>query len=66
MAEIPKTMRSLVAPRQCSPAEFEIQVLPVPTITLPTQVLIRVHAAGIATGDVALPSGKLGMFFKAE
>lgn len=57
----PAMMRSLVAPRYCEPAEYEIEEMPVPSITEPDQILVRVHAAAIVTGDTQAASGKLKM-----
>lgn len=66
MTDIPTTMRSLVAPRQCGPDEFEIQELPVPTITKPTHVLLKIRYAGISSGDVLFSSGRLDRLHKFE
>lgn len=66
MADIPKTMRSLVAPKPCKPDEYEVRNLPVPTISDPDEVLLRVHAAGINTGDPQVASGQLSIFHKPE
>ncbi|KAI1492694.1 alcohol dehydrogenase [Biscogniauxia mediterranea] len=52
MSKIPTTMRALVAPRYCAPSQFELRDIPVPSITKPKDVLIRVHAAGIQRGDM--------------
>lgn len=57
MASIPKTMRSLAVTKYCKPADYEIMELPVPEITRPDEVLIRVHASGIATGDTQFAGG---------
>ena len=54
-------MRSLVAPKYCEPAEYEIREVPVPSITEPDQILVRVHAANIITGDTQAASGRLKM-----
>ncbi|KAH8682512.1 alcohol dehydrogenase [Xylariales sp. PMI_506] len=58
MAKIPTTMRSLVAPTSCDPSKYEIATVPVPSITEPHDLLIKVHAAGIMTGDTLVASGK--------
>lgn len=60
--DIPKTMRSLVAPRKCRPDSYEVVELPVPSITLPTQVLLRMHAAAANTGELQAVTGKLALF----
>lgn len=62
MASIPKTMRSLVAPKYCEPAEYEVVEMPVPEIKEPTGVLIKVHAAGIMTGDTQIAGGAFRIF----
>ncbi|KAI1772600.1 GroES-like protein [Hypoxylon cercidicola] len=57
MANLPTTMRALVAPKYCTPAEWEVADVPVPTIKGPKDVLIRIHAAGITTGDTQMTNG---------
>ncbi|KAI2616010.1 GroES-like protein [Hypoxylon sp. NC1633] len=64
MAAIPSTMRSLVAPRYCWPTEYEVADMPVPTITDPKDVLIKIHAAGISTGDTQAAKGETRFIFK--
>ncbi|KAH6609387.1 hypothetical protein Trco_002733 [Trichoderma cornu-damae] len=61
--DIPKTMRSLVAPRKCGPEGFEVRELPVPSITLPTHVLLRIHAAGMNTGELQSLDGRFGFLY---
>lgn len=60
MAQIPKTMRSLVAPERCPPAKYEVRDVPTPTITIPTHVLIRVHAASVAPGELQAVASLVG------
>ncbi|KAI1384020.1 GroES-like protein [Hypoxylon trugodes] len=57
MSELPSTMRSLVAPKYCLPNEWEVAEVPVPTIKDPKDILIKVHAASISTGDTQLANG---------
>ncbi|KAI0598471.1 alcohol dehydrogenase [Biscogniauxia sp. FL1348] len=57
MSKIPTTMRALVAPRYCAPAQLELRDIPVPAITRPHDVLVRVHAAGIQKGDMQRARG---------
>lgn len=62
MEQVPTAMRALVAPKPCRPDGYEIAQLPVPEITEPSQVLIRMHAAAIQTGDCQFASGSARMF----
>ncbi|KAI0517119.1 alcohol dehydrogenase [Xylaria bambusicola] len=57
MAGLPSTMRSLVAPKFCTPSEYEIIDAPLPTIKKPTDVLIRVHVGAIQPGDTQRANG---------
>lgn len=66
MSEIPETMRALVAPKACKPAEYELRDIPTPSIAGPTEVLLRVHAAGMNTGELQMAAGHLGMFNKPK
>lgn len=59
MASIPKTMRSLAATKYCEPAGYEVIELPVPEIREPDQVLVKVHAGGISTGDTQIVGGDM-------
>lgn len=62
MEPIPTTMRALVAPKYCKPEGYEVMELPVPEINAPDEVLIRIHAASIQTGDCGFASGQGKMF----
>ncbi|KAI1131841.1 alcohol dehydrogenase [Nemania abortiva] len=57
MSDLPSTMRALVAPKFCTPSDYEVIDMPLPTIKKPDDVLIRVHAAGINTGDTQRAKG---------
>ncbi|GAP85455.2 putative alcohol dehydrogenase [Rosellinia necatrix] len=57
MSDLPSTMRSLVAPKFCTPSKYEVVDMPLPTIKNPHDVLIRVHACGIQTGDTQIARG---------
>ncbi|KAI1138276.1 GroES-like protein [Hypoxylon sp. FL0543] len=57
MARLPEKMRSLVATKYCWPTEWEVADMPVPKIEDPNDILIKVHAAGITTGDTLLVRG---------
>ncbi|KAI1759986.1 GroES-like protein [Hypoxylon sp. FL1150] len=65
MSKLPSTMRALVAPKYCEPKDYEVADVPVPTITGPKDVLIKMHAVGITTGDTQLTKG-LGRFVLDE
>lgn len=60
--DIPTTMRSLVAPRQGGPEVYEVRELPVPSITLPTHVLLKMNAAAANTGELQAVAGKMKIF----
>ncbi|KAK1827342.1 chaperonin 10-like protein [Podospora conica] len=60
--KLPTTMRSLAVRQYCSPSGYEVLQLPVPTIQRPGDILIRVHAASIQTGDTQLTAGMSRLF----
>ncbi|KAL7939688.1 GroES-like protein [Trichoderma chlorosporum] len=64
--DIPTTMRSLVAARKGGPAVYEVQQLPVPSIALPTHVLLEMHAAAVNTGELAAVSGSFAPLYTPE
>jgi NADPH:quinone reductase-like Zn-dependent oxidoreductase len=55
--KIPATMRALALSHHCNPSEYNVATLPVPQITQPDELLIRVHAASVNPIDVKLASG---------
>lgn len=55
-------MRALVAPKYCRPDGYEIAQLPLPELTEPDQVLIRIHAAAMQAGDCQFANGSGRMF----
>ncbi|KAG9236464.1 chaperonin 10-like protein [Amylocarpus encephaloides] len=59
--QIPKTMRAVALSKYCEPSEYELATLPVPGISEPDEVLIKVKAASVNPIDVKLASkiGKL-------
>ncbi|KAI0203514.1 alcohol dehydrogenase [Astrocystis sublimbata] len=59
--KLPATMRSLVAPKFCTPTEYEVIDMPLPTIKKPEDVLIRVYAGGLQTGDTQRAYGATRM-----
>jgi len=56
-AAIPKMMRSLVAPRYCSPAEYKVIDRPVPTIQQPNEILIKIHSCSLMSSDAMMAKG---------
>ncbi|KAH7374924.1 alcohol dehydrogenase [Plectosphaerella cucumerina] len=65
MTDLPSTMRALVAPKHCGPAEYEVVDISVPPIRKPNQILIRIRAASIMTGDCQRARG-MPLLKKAE
>ncbi|KIV80246.1 hypothetical protein PV11_07760 [Exophiala sideris] len=64
MAHIPRTMKSLVAPRYCTPADYEVAKVRVPEIKKSDEVLIRMHAACVNPGDTQVARGDMRFFIK--
>jgi hypothetical protein len=60
--KIPHTMRSLAVRQYSKPSGYEVLQLPVPTIERPGDILIRVHAASIQTGDTQVAAGMSRLF----
>ncbi|KAI1844854.1 hypothetical protein JX266_009082 [Neoarthrinium moseri] len=58
-------MRALVAPKYTKPSGYEVIDLPVPSVQKPNEMLIKVHAAGIMTGDTLVAGGTMKLLFKA-
>ncbi|KAK8122079.1 hypothetical protein PG984_010749 [Apiospora sp. TS-2023a] len=56
-----KTMRALGARKYTPMSGLEILEVPVPEIREPGQMLIKMHAAGLATGDAKVIAGKMKM-----
>ncbi|KAM0296116.1 hypothetical protein HYE67_008196 [Fusarium culmorum] len=63
MYKLPSTTRILVAPKKCLPAEYTVIEQPIPTITKPNEVLIKMKAVCINTGDTQFAAGQLGFLF---
>ncbi|KAF0642707.1 hypothetical protein FPSE5266_04350 [Fusarium pseudograminearum] len=63
MSKLPSTTRTLVAPKKCLPAEYTVIEQPIPTITKPNEVLIKMKAVCINTGDTQFAAGQLGFLF---
>ena len=47
-------MRALAVSRFCMPADYGIATLPVPEISKPDELLVRVHAASVNPVDVKM------------
>ncbi|KAF7548470.1 hypothetical protein G7Z17_g7037 [Cylindrodendrum hubeiense] len=59
-------MRSLVSPKKGSPADYDVVEMPTPTITKPDQVLLRMRAVAINTGDTQFAAGMMDIVQKQE
>jgi hypothetical protein len=58
MTILPTTMRALVAPKYCKPDGYVVMDdIPVPSITAPDEILVKVHAAGLVGGDMQVAAG---------
>ncbi|KAG4433336.1 hypothetical protein IFR05_011185 [Cadophora sp. M221] len=57
--KIPTTMRALALAQHCNPSSYNCATLPVPRITKPDELLIRVFAASVNPIDVKL-AGDMG------
>ncbi|KAE9381692.1 GroES-like protein [Stipitochalara longipes BDJ] len=55
-SKIPTSMRAIALTKFCNPAEYNLGTLPVPKITRPDELLIRVRAASVNPVDVKLAS----------
>jgi NADPH:quinone reductase-like Zn-dependent oxidoreductase len=53
-SKIPRSMRALAVSKYCLPAEYGIATLPVPEISKPDELLVRVHAASVNPVDVKM------------
>ncbi|TVY36950.1 2-methylene-furan-3-one reductase [Lachnellula occidentalis] len=61
---IPSSMRALVLPRYCKPAEYDVATVPTPQISKPDELLVKVYAASVNPIDVKMAAGfpyKLGV-----
>lgn len=55
--QIPKMMRAIAIPKYSKPKDYDIATVPVPQISKPDELLIKVHAASMNPLDVKLASG---------
>lgn len=51
-------MRALAIDRFCTPKDYNLATLPVPKISQPDEVLIKVHSAAVNPGELKLASGQ--------
>lgn len=65
MESPPAEMLSLTALRYTTPANFTLSQLPVPALSSPTDVLVRVHATSINPGELRRASGQLKVFMSS-
>ena len=66
MESIPATMRGLAVRKYGPPSTYEIMELPVPTIQLPDEILIKVRSGGMLAGDVLTARGSKKHLWKME
>jgi NADPH:quinone reductase-like Zn-dependent oxidoreductase len=59
-------MHSLAIPSYTTPKNYTVIDIPVPSITSPADVLIKVHAASINPADVKVASGSFSFMYTAE
>lgn len=56
-SQIPTAMTALALSKYSKPSEYNIATLPVPEISKPDELLVKVHAAAVNPIDVKLASG---------
>lgn len=56
-------MRSLAVPKYCEPAGYQVMELPVPEIQEPDEILVKVHAAALNTGETQMLGGDMRLLF---
>ena len=66
MASVPSTMRSLAVRKYGKPSTYEIVEMPVPEMKGPDDVLVKVHAGSISTGDTQIVDGAFKLFNSAS
>ncbi|KAH7364177.1 chaperonin 10-like protein [Rhexocercosporidium sp. MPI-PUGE-AT-0058] len=64
--EIPTTMRTLALAQHCNPSSYNCATLPVPRITKPDELLIKVSAASVNPIDVKLAGDMGKLMLKAS
>jgi NADPH:quinone reductase-like Zn-dependent oxidoreductase len=60
-SKIPTTMRAIALTKFCKPNEYNLGTLPVPEITKPDELLIRVRAASVNPVDVKMASRSVNL-----
>lgn len=66
MESLPATMRALGVRKYTKPDGYEILELSLPQIKAPDEVLLRMHAVGLFTGDAQLAAGGFKLFTKTR
>lgn len=66
MEPIPNTMRALAVRKYTKPDGYELLQVPVPEVEAPDEVLIRMHAAGLYTGDAQAAAGSFRIITKTR
>ncbi|KAH7196568.1 chaperonin 10-like protein [Fusarium flagelliforme] len=61
MSKLTSTTQTLVAPKKCLPAEYTVLEQPIPAITKPDEVLLKMGAVCINTEDTRFPAGQLNI-----
>lgn len=65
MDPLPAEMLSLTALSYTTPSNFTLSRLPIPTLSSPTDVLVKVHATNINPGEIRRATGQLKAFAPA-
>jgi NADPH:quinone reductase-like Zn-dependent oxidoreductase len=60
------TMRAFVAPKPCKPEGTALVDMPIPVITEPRQVLVRVHASTLTPSELKIATGMLKSITKIK
>ncbi|KAK8061424.1 GroES-like protein [Apiospora phragmitis] len=61
VVDLPKTMRALGVRKYTQMSGLEVLEVPVPEIKEPKQMLIKMHAAGFASGEANIIAGRMKM-----
>jgi NADPH:quinone reductase-like Zn-dependent oxidoreductase len=65
-SKIPPMMRAIALTKFCNPSEYNLATLPVPKITKPDELLIRVRAASVNPIDVKMASSYVPKYLGAS